>query len=180
MAVTADPFASAPTTPDEAQTAPAPEAPAAPADKAVGSVTVDVVPRLQAVQTEGKVVVTFKGGSGFDAPWIVLHAAGLDEVADFMSVENAPRLMEIMERVQNVGAHFVSKAPARPANAGSAAPQRGAAPQGATEAPSWAPPKPYDDAVYKTGVSKKTGKPWHAWMPPQQGDPREPKFFYQN
>jgi hypothetical protein len=74
--------------------------------------------------------------------------------------------------------HKGAAAPA-PANNGGGRPQS-AAPQGATDAPAWAPPKPFDDFVYKTGVSKKNGKVWHAWMPPQQGDLREAKFFYPN
>lgn len=154
-----DPFSDAPA--EEAQSAPEPAAPVAVADRPV------------AVPSEGKVVVTLKGGSGYDAPWIVIHASSVDDAYSQFD----GKLAELMTKVQAAGAHFSGQAPAKPAGAAPAANGR---PAGATEAPSWAPPKPYDDFVYKTGVSAKTGKTWHAWMPPQKGDNREAKFFYPN
>jgi hypothetical protein len=156
-----DPFASAPA---EAQ-----EVPVAAAEAPVST------PSRPAVATaaEGKITVTLKGGSGFDSPWIVIHAA---DAADALSQFDGP-LAELMEKVQKAGTHFSGLKPA--SASGNAAPSR-SAPQGATEAPAWAPPKPFDDFVYKTGVSAKNGKVWHAWMPPEKGDHRDPKFFYQN
>ena len=159
-----DPFSDAPA--EEAQTAP--ETTTA-LQETVGNLTnaAFVAP------SEGKVVVTLKGGSGYDAPWIVIHASSVDDAYSQFD----GKLAELMTKVQAAGAHFSGQAPAKPAGAAPAANGR---PAGATEAPSWAPPKPYDDFVYKTGVSARTGKTWHAWMPPQKGDNREAKFFYPN
>lgn len=125
------------------------------------------------VETDGKVVMTFKGGAGYDAPWVVIHAAGLQEAHDFVTGDNASLLADVMTRVQSAGRHFASLSPAKPA--GAPAPSR--APQAAQEAPEWAPDKPYDDFVYKSGIGK-NGKTWHAWMPPTRQDSREALFFY--
>lgn len=157
-----DPFAAAPT--EEAQTetaAPATEAPAStPAPRPAGP-------------SEGKLVVTLKGGSGFDAPWIVIHA---DDAADALS-QFDDTLAALMGKAQQAASHFTGLRPASP-NSGSSPRIVSGQPQGSIDAPAWAPPKPYDDFVYKTGVSAKNGKVWHAWMPPQKGDARPAKFFY--
>ncbi|QGH79721.1 hypothetical protein SEA_ANON_50 [Gordonia phage Anon] len=172
-----DPFAA----PAPVEQAPVAEAPFTP------DPTPAAQPAAQVVQTkpvapasaDGKVVLTFKGGRDFDAPWIVIHADGLDEAAEFVGTK-AGVLAELMTRVQAAGQHFAGQAPAKPAGGGGQRSGGGGAPQGATEAPAWAPPKPFDDFVYKSGVSKSgrnAGKTWHAWMPPQKGDGRDAVFF---
>lgn len=169
MTALVDPFADTP----------AEEAPAAPeVIEIADEQPKKAAPKKAAPKTaeEGKLTVTLKGGSGYDAPWIVGHFADVDDALRTFS-EDAVKMADLMTRVQKAGAHFSGLQPARE-NPVSANPSR--PPQGATDAPAWAPPKPFDDFVYKTGVSKKTGKVWHAWMPPQQGDSRDAKFFYQN
>lgn len=150
----ADPFADAP-----AEEAPVAEAPktAAPAVAQTG---------------EGKIVMTFKEGAGFDTTWNVVHANNVDEALSLLSDE---KFKELLDRQKKVASYFRGGSSAVPA-----APAANGRPAGATEAPSWAPPKPYDDFVYKTGFSQKTGKTWHAWMPPQKGDNRPAKFFNEN
>lgn len=144
--------------------------------KAAGSITVDVKPNILKPDFAGEHVVTLKGGSGFEAPWYVIHASGLDELEQLFGAD-ANRLAALFARIQAAAAHFASNGPVntgRGGNTGGAS----APPQGATEAPSWAPAKHQPDAVYKTGVSK-AGKVWHAWMAPEKGG-YDPKFFYQN
>jgi len=181
-----DPFAAAPA--DEAQAAPAEpaqesvfdappaEAPAkAPAKKAPAkkaAVTVDVKPNILPA-SEGKVVLTFKGGSGFDAPWVVIHANDLQDAYESVSGENAALLAALMERVQIAGQHFSKLGGGKPAQA---APARQAAPKPAQEPPAGAPAKPGEGWEFRTGVSKSTGKPWQAWMPPR-GSQDKPVFF---
>lgn len=128
-----------------------------------------------AVETDGKVVMTFKGGAGYDAPWVVIHAAGLQEAHDFVTGDNASLLADVMTRVQSAGRHFASLSPAASKGAGAPAPSR--APQAAQDAPEWAPDKPFEDFVYKSGIGK-NGKQWHAWMPPTRQDNRDALFFY--
>jgi hypothetical protein len=112
--------------------------------------------------SEGKVVVTLKGGRDFDAPWIVIHASDLQDAHDQVTHDNAVLLSKLMEQVQKAANHFSSQGK-KPdiQQLGSATPQR-QAPQGATEAPSWAGQAP-DGYKYATGV--KNGRTWHAWFP---------------
>ncbi|AXH49515.1 hypothetical protein SEA_DRFEELGOOD_45 [Mycobacterium phage DrFeelGood] len=163
MTVTADPWASNDNGPEQ------PVAATAPATTVVNNSS-NVAPG------EGKIVTTLKGGRDFDAPWIVIHASSVEESDALLDA----KFKDYMDKVKKVAAAFAggSAAPA-PAQSSGGGYQR-QAPQGAQEAPEWAPPKPYDDFVYKTGVSKKTGKVWHAWMPPTKDDGRDAKFFYAN
>lgn len=167
-----DPFASAP---DEAQTTPpeaeAPQespfdAPPAGAPEPTPEVKTEK-PARPVAQGDGKVVLTFKGGSGYDAPWIVIHAADLQDAADQVEGENAMILAKIMEKVQKAGSHFSSLAPTKPSSGGNGGgQQRQGTPQGAQEAPGGE--KRYcshGEMQYKTGTSK-AGKPWKAFMCP--------------
>jgi hypothetical protein len=110
--------------------------------------------------SEGKVVLTFKGGRDFDAPWIVIHAADLEEAHASVFGDNAVLLSALMEQVQKASQHFASQGKSSPASGGGA-PQR-QAPQGATEAPSWAGAAP---AGYKYATGVKNGRTWHAFFP---------------
>lgn len=136
----------------------APAAPAAPAVVAVGS-------------SDGKVVLTFKGGAGYSDPWIVVHANDIDEALRYVT-EDAPKMISLMDRVQRAAQHFASQgvsAPAAPATQTASAPQPSAAPQGATQPPHWFPPAPAPGWVYKTGFKKDGSGTWNAWAPPQKG-----------
>lgn len=165
-----DPFA-APALEEAQQHAPAPapspwtSAPAAETPTAPAAVA----------SSNSEVVLTFKGGTGFDAPWIVIHAEDLESAHRAVSDE-AALLADLMSRVQKAGSHFASTAPAKAAGSPNTA-ARSNAPQGATEPPAGAPASPGDGWVFKSGVSKKTGKAWKAWMPPQGRDDLSPKFF---
>ena len=163
-----DPFADAPEA-DEAveeqiEETEAPEEPTpakkAPAKKAAPkkkeAITVDVKPNLVAGD-DGKHVVTLKGGSGFDAPWYVIHASGLDELEQLFS-EDAGRLAALMERIQKAGAHFSGLGGSKPSGG---SPQRGQAPQPAQEAPGGEERFcQHGKMTFRSGVSKKTGKPY--------------------
>ncbi|UVK60600.1 hypothetical protein SEA_PETERSON_50 [Mycobacterium phage Peterson] len=161
MTVTTDPWASNDNGPEQ------PVATPAPATTVVNNSS-NVAPG------EGKIVTTLKGGRDFDAPWIVIHASSVAESDALLDAS----FKDYMEKVKLVAAAFAggSAAPA-PAQSSGGGYQR-QAPQGAQEAPEWAPPKPYDDFVYVSKVNQNTGKVWHAWMPPTKDDTRQPKFFY--
>lgn len=171
----ADPFESAPTY-EEAQATPESVEPtfeAPPVEepkKTVGTVMVDVKPNLLPLD-EGKVVLTFKGGTGFDAPWIVIHATSLEDAEEQLSGDNAARLARIMERAQVAGGHFVKLGGGQKSQA---APQRQAAPAAAQQPPAGSPPSPGEGWVYKSG--NKNGRSWQAWMPPRGSD-EKPVFF---
>jgi len=160
-----DPWATA-----EAEPAPAAELQAE--QKTLGSVSVDVKPRILDAELASTITTTYKGGGGFDAPWVVTRANSVKEADALLDQE----FKDYLDKVKRVASAFSggSSAPAQGGNTGA----RSNVPQGATEAPSWAPAKPFDDFVYKSGVSAKNGKVWHAWMPPEKGDSRDAKFFY--
>lgn len=165
-----DPFNNAPAD------APAEEAQQAPANSVWDNEPKAATPPVVNVGGDGKVVLTYKGGRDFDAPWVVIHATDLDDA--LRQASQFDKLKELFANVSSGGKYFVglSGGPSAPANNGGGQ-QQSRAPRAATEAPSWAPEKPYADFVYRTGVSKKNGSVWHAWMPPQQGDSRKPEFF---
>ncbi|ASZ75485.1 ribonucleoside reductase class II [Mycobacterium phage Kimona] len=184
-----DPFNDAPAQ-DEAQTeaapapqesafdAPPPEAPKkAPAKKAPAKKAEPKVTNI--VQSEeGKVVVTLKGGAGFEAPWIVIHADSVEDAQEQMSKTAA--LKDLMEKAQSAAKYFASLGPAKSGggngggNRGGGYQRRNNAPRQAQEPPADAPPAPGPDWVYKSGTSSRG--PWQAWMPPQ-GSNEKPVWF---
>jgi hypothetical protein len=130
-------------------------------------------PSVVAVSGEGKIVMTFKEGTGFDSTWNVVHA---DSVADAKQILADPEFKELLTWQKDAAAFFRGG----PASAGGPAPRQ-AAPAAATSAPAGAPAPPGPDWVYKTGIAKggrNAGKQWHAWMPPQHlKDTAEPAWF---
>lgn len=167
--MTIDPFGSAPAAPAEdvqvstgvtndPWATPPPAAPAAPAPVVVGD-------------GDGKVVMTFKEGTGFDSTWLVVHATS---VADAKATLQDPEFKELMD-LQKFGATYF-RGGAAPAAGGA---PRQAAPQGASGPPAGAPAAPGPGWVYKNGITKSgrnQGKMWHGWMPPQGSD-EKPVFF---
>lgn len=111
---------------------------------------------------EGKLVVTLKGGAGFDAPWLVYHATSVDDALGLFT--DPGKLANLMEKVQSASKFFVGLNPAKPkANSGGAPARPG------NEAPAGTPEAPGPGWTYKTGVGK-NGKTWKAWMPPRGSD----------
>lgn len=110
---------------------------------------------LTTTESQSKIVTTLKGGSGYDAPWVVVHS---DTPAEALDTLSDPALKELLDKAKEVGAHFSggSKGNARPKQAGQ--------PQGAVNAPAGSP-NPPEGYVFKSGISKKNGKPWKAFMP---------------
>jgi hypothetical protein len=103
------------------------------------------------------VTVTLKGGAGFDAPWIVIHAGDIGDAYDQLSGDNASVLAKLMDRTRHAASHFTSLG-----GAAAAAP----ATRPGQEVPSGLPDAPGPDWTYKTGVGK-NGKTWKAYMPPR-------------
>lgn len=110
----------------------------------------------ETIMNDGKIVITLKAGSGYDAPWIVVHASDVNEAGTILSDENFDALMaKTAERAQG----FAGNMPQKPARGG-AVPQ--GKPAGANTPPNGAtPPEGYE---YRSGVGK-TGRPWQAFMP---------------
>lgn len=148
--MTNDPFAPAPA-PAATQTVKG-----APVSTPVGS---SVVP-----SGDGKVVVTLKGGSGFDAPWIVIHA---DSVQDALRQFDED-LASLMERAQQAASKFssLSTKPA-PQQAPSQRPNT-APPAGATQAPAGQTETcAHGEMIFRSGISK-AGKPYKMFACPER------------
>lgn len=147
-----DPFAAAPAA-DEAQTT---ETNTTTQEAPISNNTT-VIKSAASADTEREVVLTFKGGTGFDAPWIVIHAADLQDAHDQVSGDNATLLAQVMERTQSASKHFASMG----------SPAQNSAPRGGGGAPAAAQSAPggesrqcaHGDMVFKSGVSK-AGKPY--------------------
>lgn len=115
--------------------------------------------------SEGKVVVTLKGGAGYDAPWIVIHA---DDIADANSQLNDAELAALINQTKKVATFFGGK-PA--AQAQQAAPAQAAAPAGN------APVCNHGTMIQRSGT--KNGRTWTGYFcPTPKGTPDQcsPKF----
>ena len=108
--------------------------------------------------TQSKIVVTLKGGSGYEAPWIVVHA---DSADDALETLNDERMKALMEQTKKVGSFFGS-------GGGNSRPAANGRPAGATQPPAGAPTPP-EGYVYKTGMGK-NGRPWYAFMGENRSD----------
>lgn len=120
--------------------------------------------------SEGKLTITLKGGAGFDAPWIVIHA---QDASDGLAQMKDPALKELMDLVKKGGAHFsggTGQATQRPA----AKPAGGATPQApAGDGKSCQ----HGDMIFRSG--SKNGKTWKGYFcPTPKGTPDQcaPEF----
>lgn len=123
--------------------------------------------------------LTFKGGVGFDSPWIVNHVATLEEAAEFLGIDVAdyPDRKDLLKAVfaatWNAATFFQAQAPEKPAAApkaaaqgnggGNSAPARQQAPGGEGRQ------CVHGDMVFRSGVTqsgKNAGKTWKAFMCP--------------
>lgn len=135
--------------------------------------------------TNAKVTATLKGGSGFDAPWIVLHG---DTPAEVLDQLNDQVTKELIEQTQKVGQYFAGLGkPAPAAGGGGGRAPRAGQPTGAANLElsdkdldqleerfgSREVPAGWD---LRSGVGKSNGKPWRAVMPPRGSD-EKPLFF---
>ncbi|MFF7588597.1 hypothetical protein ACFZCK_14030 [Kitasatospora purpeofusca] len=111
---------------------------------------------------ETGVSITLKGGSGYDAPWIVFRGANLRDAHAQMSDKEA--LKALVDDVAKVGAYFASTGAPKPSQAASG---------GGSEASAQQPARPSNvpaHFVFKSGVSKKSGKAYRMWIDPNDRD----------
>lgn len=111
------------------------------------------------VESDGKIVGTFKEGEGFDSSWIVIHSSSLDEYIEILS--DAEKLQKAMSLTKGAAAHFRGGAPSTKGGGGG----RKGQPAAAKQPPPGTDPAPDDSYEYKSGT--KNGKFWHGWFPPK-------------
>lgn len=115
---------------------------------------------------EGKIVLTYKEGAGFDSSWTVVHA---NSVEDAKAILKDPEFKELLDLSKKAAAYFrggsTPSAPAAPAQARSNAPAAAeAAPDGDSRQCK------HGEMVYRTG--SKNGRTWKAFMcPSPKGTP---------
>lgn len=113
---------------------------------------------------EGKIVLTYKEGAGFDSSWTVVHA---NSVEDAKAILKDPEFKELLDLSKKAAAYFrggsTPSAPAAPAQPRSNAP---AAAQSAPDGDSRQ--CKHGEMVYRTG--SKNGRTWKAFMCPSPKD----------
>lgn len=164
-----DPFDTAPADEEgqEASTDSVFDAP--PADAPKKAAPKKAVVKSSSVGTdEGKIVLTFKEGAGFDSSWTVVHANNVAEANDILS---DPAFKELLDRSKKVAAYYrggAASAPAKPAGGGGGGGY--GRPSGAAAPPSWMPAPPGDGWEYKSRMKKDGSGVYHAWAPPRGSD----------
>lgn len=131
-------------------------------------VSADAV-RLAAHQSSDKIVVTLKGGTGYDAPWIVIHASDLQEAHNHFSGDNSKLMQDLMARVQNASKGFAGSAPTTTVAQNTPVQARSNVPAGAQEAPDGDSRQcRHGEMQYKTG--SKNGRTWKGFFCPTPKD----------
>lgn len=116
---------------------------------------------------EGKIVTTLKAGSGYDAPWAVLHTDTHDEALEIMSSET---FKDYLKAAAETASAFAGMMPQKTSGRGGAVSAQGK-PQGATQPSNGAtPPEGY---VFRSGMGK-NNRPWQAFMPIDRNSGLEP------
>lgn len=122
--------------------------------------------REQAPSNEG-VTVTLKGGKGYEAPWIVIHAA---DPASALAQLNDPVLKTLADRTAQIGAKFAGTAPqtaaAGPASPAPSAPT-GSAKPAHQQAPGGAKYCDHGEMQFKSGTNS-AGKLWSGHFCPER------------
>lgn len=119
--------------------------------------------------TEGKVVVTLKGGKDFSDPWLVFHCADIEDALEQLRHD---KVKELITLTKNAGQYFAGQGqPAQSQQRGGdqQAPRTQGRPQGATEAPGGqAKECRHGEMIWKTGFNEAKGRAWKAFMCPSR------------
>lgn len=135
------------------------EAPVIEEKKETATVTADNKEKATVAEAQDKIVITLKGGAGYDAPWVVIHA---DDIAAAKQTLADEELKEVIDLAKKAGTYFAGGNPSAPKGK----------PAGATQAPGNTPTPP-EGYVYKSGMGK-NGRPWYAFMGANRADNLDP------
>ena len=129
------------------------------------------------VEDKTEVVGTLKGGGGFDAPWIVIHAASILDLKDQTSGGEADVLVEVMENLWKASKKFQELGgPTQ-----SSAPKSYGPPAGAAQSPDGETHQcKHGQMQYRSVIAKASGKPYRVFACPhpvkaEECDPIWPK-----
>lgn len=122
---------------------------------------------------QSKLSITLKGGSGFDAPWVVIYPDTLQEAQELLDEDNRELLKDVLEKTQAAAQYFVSKGTSSAPQGRSGGQGGGNARQAAQEAPNGETRFcEHGKMKFKSGVSAKSGKPYKMFVC-DGGVPRE-------
>jgi hypothetical protein len=128
------------------------------------------------------ITVTLKAGVGFEAPWIVVHAAdtrdALDQIntGDFATLaERTVAAAEFFRAAHNVKKGLSSNEAAEaPAQGGPSWSQQGSQQSAPAVEGGGGKSCVHGAMTFRSGISKKTNKPYSAWFcPTPQGTPNQ-------
>ena len=121
----------------------------------------------EAMGDKTEAVGTIKGGTGFDSPWLVIHAADVNDLRKEL-VDNSAVVKEIMEALWNASRKFQSYGAVGKVIKESQL-QATTAPAGAESAPNGETRNcKHGTMVYKAGVAKASGKPYRLFSCPER------------
>ncbi|AHJ86414.1 hypothetical protein 40AC_51 [Mycobacterium phage 40AC] len=141
-----DPWSSAPAQQAE------PEPVSAPVTSTATAAAVDSVSVQHS--TDG-LSATFKFAGAYSDPWVVVKGS---DAADVLAKINQPEFKELMDKVKQIAGVYAGD---KPAAAGGGAPAQSRAPQAAQQAPNGETRHcAHGEMVFKSGVSKSSGKPY--------------------
>lgn len=132
------------------------------------------------VGSDGKITVTLKAGRDFDAPWVVLHGQDSTDLLTTMSDPEFPKLLTWTTKAAQTFGEGWNPSPqgGNTGNRPAPAQNRSQAPQGQPPAATQHPRGErkfcqHGEMVFKSDISKKTGKPWYAFDCPSNVCQRE-------
>lgn len=112
-----------------------------------------------------EVSVTLKGGSGYDAPWVVLRAPNVATARQL--VDDEDNLTPLLDSAAKAGQYFASLAPVPAARAASSNSDGGNGEGKSCK---------HGAMQWKSGFSAATGKAWQGWFcPTPKGTPDQCK-----
>lgn len=118
-----------------------------------------------------EVSVTLKGGTGFDAPWVVVRAGSISSaLAQLKGYAN--ELKELLDTATKVGGYFARNGAQKPVN-GTAAPAGNQAPASDKPAYQQAPGGQqkfcqHGEMTFKSGVGAASGKAYKGFFCPER------------
>lgn len=137
------------------------------------------------VPDRDRLTITLKAGTGYDAPWLVYHAASVEEGIDFLSHERYDELADLTARkgkelAKAFGGSTGFSKPAGSISTGFSKPASSSEPAGAVE---W-DPEAEEYACAHGGATQRKGEsakgPWTGYFCPEpKGSPNQcaPKFL---
>lgn len=117
--------------------------------------------------SEGKIVVSFKGGAGYADPWVVIHADDAQEALDLLSGDEAAITAELLTRTAAVAKYFHDQVGSNPQGSQE---RTAGKPAGATQEPSGETRSCEHGNMQYRAAKPESGKTWRGFFCPTPKD----------